>query len=246
MKKFPFSLLIVKELYTFCKRVLGIVTIPLTENTYVQALRSSLLPAIANLEKALGRALTSEFTSILILKDKIRDNVFIGLRDYISSFTHSQIPAKATAALYLMQILENVGLTIYRHPYAIQTADVNSLVSYLKEPAATAALTTLNGTEWLDQLIAAQNDFEATYQDKVETEAAIDLPLANESARIIIQYLDSLLNYVEGNSEYQAATFGPLKAQIEEVITDVLGQAHARITIAAKNKNEEPVKDKIA
>lgn len=239
MKKFPFSLLIVKELYTFCKRVLGIVTVPLSENTYVKSIISSLLPAIANLEKALGRALTSEFTSVLIDKDKIRDSVFIGLRDYISSFTHSQIPAKASAALHLWKILENVGLTLYRHSYAVQTADVNSLISYLKEPAATAALTAINATEWLDQLVAAQKDFEDTYKDKVETEGAIDLPLANESSRIIIQYLDSLLNYMDCNSEFEAS-FVPLKAQIEEIITDVLSQARARITIAAKNKEEEP------
>lgn len=239
MKKFPFSLLIVKELYTFCKRVLSIVTVPLTENTYVQSLRSSILPALANLEKALGKSLTSEFTSVIIAKDKIRDNVFIGLRNYISSFTRSQIPAKASAALFLWQILEDVGLTIYRHSYTIETAEINSLVSRLKEPAATAAMTTLNATEWLDQLIVAQDDFEATYKDKVETEALIDLPLANESAGIIIQYLDSLLNYIDGNSQYEAVTFGPLKAQIEEVIIDVLAQARMRITIAAKNRDDE-------
>lgn len=239
MKNFPFSILIIKELYTFSKRVLDIVTTPLAENTYVKSLCKSLSDANTNLEKAMGRALTSEFTPILIEKDKVRDDVFIGLRDYVNAFTRNQIQAKSTAGLYLSGVIDAFGNTLYRDPYAIETAELNSLLLSLKKPEAVQSLTTLAGAEWVEQLTTAQDDFEKTYQDKVTTEASINYPLAAESKQIITKYMDSLLNYIDGNSEYESATFSPLKAQLEDVIVDVIAQARTRITVAARNKKEE-------
>lgn len=245
MKNFPFSILTLKELYTFGIRVINAVLVPLAENVYVQSLCTSLKNANTNLEKAMGRALTSEFTPLLIEKDKIRDDVFIGLRNFVSSFVRSQNSAKKQAALYLWNIFENIGLTIYRHAYAIETADINSLITYLKEPQATAALVTLGGTEWLDQLIAAQNDFEAVHKDKVDTESAINYTLALESKATITHYLGALINFVGTNSEYEKAAFNPLKLQIDTISAEVLAQARTRITLEAKNKEAETNKNSV-
>jgi hypothetical protein len=218
---------------------LAIVTTALADNVYVKSLGQSLANANANLEKAMGRALTSEFTSVLIDKDAVRDSCFVGLRDHCNAFVHSPVKEKAAASVYLTGIIHSVGDTIYRHAYAIETAEINALLAHLTDPQAVEALATIGGTEWVGQLSDAQEDFENAYNDKVNVESAINYTLMSESKKNMTQYLDSLLNYIEGNSAYETATFSPVKVKIEEVITDVIAQARLRISVAARNKKEE-------
>lgn len=236
MKKFPFSILTLKELYTFGIRIMNV--IPENQNDYVQSILNSLNLANTNLEKAMGRALTSEFTSVLIEKDKLRDDVFVGFRNYCFSFVRSQVQAKKQAAALLWNIFETIGTTIYNHSYSVQTAEMNSLIQALKSSEVTTAVTTINGTEWLEQLTEAQNNFEATYSDKVNTESAINYPLSIESKNKIIRYLDALICYIDTASEYNNETYGAIKSQIETIAADVLTQARTRITLETQNREK--------
>jgi hypothetical protein len=82
----------------------------------------------------------------------------------------------------------------------------------------------------------AQDKFEETYKSKVDAEAAIDLPLLKDSKIRVSKALYALLTYVESNVELHSAQFSPIEQKINEVITDIVAIARARIT---REENEK-------
>jgi hypothetical protein len=236
MKNLPISNLNSGELYTTAKRIINVVDGSLSENEYVAKLCSLLILSIASLAKGLGKSLNSDFTPIIFEKDLARDNAFIGLRDFISSFCHSSNTAKLAAATFLAGIIEKTGNTIYSLGYTIETSKMNTLLTNLSEPAAQTALSTIGATEWYQEVVTSEEEFETTYKTKIETESTIDYPLVKDSRAKISKYLKSLLNYIETNTEFDSEKYSSLKDKINEIITDSVAIARARIT---RLKNEK-------
>ena len=232
MKKVPFSILLSGELYTFAVRTAEVASGSLADKPYVVLLVEQLNAGTADLSIALGRALKSDFTIPLYLKDVTRDNSHKGFYHYVKAYQLSKNPAQAAAAQSLIDILDEFGYTLYKLGYAEETTQLNQLFVRLSTPQATEWLQTLNGTEWLIDLKESQADFEATYQLKVSVEGDINLPLAKDSKDRIEQNLSALLSYVESNTRFEAATYTPVKNKLNEIITDTVAIARARITRA--------------
>jgi hypothetical protein len=190
----------------------------------------------------MGKALSSEFTSVLAENDSARDNSFIGLRNYVNSFVHSKDGAKAAAALKLSDMIQSVGNGIYRLGYLDETAKLNSLITNLRTSEATQALETIGAVEWFTALETDQQVFEQAYQSKVDTESAINYPLLKASKAMLINLLRALLIYIESNVDLDAGKFAPVEQKLNEIITDITAISRARLTRAAneKKKNEEP------
>ena len=106
MKKLPFSLLSSNELFTTSSRINEACKLSLGSDVYVSNLCSSIDQGNNDLPKGLGKSLNSDFTPLLLFQDRVRDNAFIGFRDYASSFSHSADEAKATAAKILPEFLK--------------------------------------------------------------------------------------------------------------------------------------------
>ena len=239
MKKLSFSILNSKELYTAALRIADIITVAILNVVYITSILALLKKALDNLAKALGRSLTSDYTSVLFEKDLARDNAFIGTRDFISAYTHSKHADKVHAAMVLQAIIQEIGNRLYQDGYVKETAELNAL--FLRFDAAEPQLhiQTIGAGEWYADLKEAQDDFEKTYADKANAESVIDIPLAKKSISEIRFYLDSLLTYINANTEIDAATYTPVANQIDEVITDVTAIARTRKTKEANAKNTE-------
>jgi hypothetical protein len=230
MKNLPFSILNPNELYTISCRIVEASMDAFSSNAYVTTLCERIERGNRDLAKGLGRSLNSEFTSVLLDKDQVRDNAFIGLRDYIRAFCHSSDTEKATAATTLAIIFENVGNTVYTMGYAVETAKLNILIGNLSSPLAQQAIATIDATEWFEHLKTGQMEFEKVYKTKVETEAFIDYPLVKDAKEKISRYLRALLSYIETNSDLDAAQYAAPKDIINEIITKIVSTARARNT----------------
>lgn len=242
MNEFPLTILDSYELYTGAKRINLVLTTDLSDDAYVRVMCSNLTAGISGMEKAMGKNLKSDFTDLLIEKDKRRDSAFLGLRNYINSQVHSSNSEKATAALKLASILNDIGNGIYRLGYADETAKLNTLITALKKADNSSLLKTILGEEWLNELNASQEEFERSYSTKIQAESEIDYPLLKESKKKVIQFLRTLLSYVESNTWINETKYKPVALKIDEITTDTLSIARNRITRMENEKKEQEVK----
>jgi hypothetical protein len=244
MNDIPISILDSYELYTGSKRIHDAVSPALSTDNYAISLCLLILDGTKGMEKAMGKALKSGFTSLLFDSDKFRDDAFLGLRSYIRTYTFVADPAKRAAAMSLEFTLGTVGRNIHRLGYMDQTAKMNTLIENFSAEGAQQHLTTINGTEWFTEMVTAQKNFETVYQTKTSTESAIDLPLLKDSKRKITNALDPLLTYIETNEGLNPTVYKPLVAKLNEIITEITAIARARITRVENEKKEAAAKGK--
>jgi len=194
-----------------------------------------------DLPKGLGKSLNSDFTPLLLFQDRVRDNAFIGFRDYASSFSHSADEAKATAGKNITGIFETTGNSAYALGYSVETAKLNSLILNLSAPASLKDMESIGATEWFEALKTSQTEFEKVYNSKIDIESAIDLPLIKEARDRITKYLKALLSYIGINAELDSVKYGAVSDKIDEIITEIVTIVHARETRNgdAPKKSEE-------
>lgn len=244
MNNIPISILDSYELYTGSKRIHDAVSPALSTDNYAQSLCLQILDGTKGMEKAMGKALKSGFTSMLFDSDKFRDDSFLGLRSYIHTYTFAVDPAKRAAAVSLEFTLGTVGRNIHRLGYVDQTAKMNTLIENFSTEGSQQHLTTINGTEWFTEMVTAQKNFETVYQTKTSTESAIDLPLLKDSKKKVTNALFPLLTYIETNEGLNPTVYKPLVEKLNEIITEVTTIARARITRVENDKKEAAAKAK--
>jgi len=241
MKNLPFSILNSNELYTASTRIVDASEGSLGSDPYASTLCLHIGQGNSDLAKAMGKALYSEFTPVLLVRDQERDDGFISLRDYASSCSHGKNSIQAAAGRSISAIFDNVGNSVSNLGYAKETAKLKTLIEALETPAAQQALKTIGATERFEELKSSQDEFEKTYQIKIKTESDINYPLVKDSKSRITKYLKTLLYYIDTNSDLDGAIFGAAKEAINQIITDTVAIAHSRAT---RIENAEDKEDK--
>lgn len=240
MKELKISFLNTKELYTASTRMHKIFCSSNIDDAFLKDLCNNLLSANTEMERALGKNLSSSFTNLLIEADENRDGSYLGFNNYVSAYTFSKNQEKAEAASKVYSIIENIGGKVVSLGYLAETTKLNTLISELEKPEILQALDLFGGTEWYGDLKTDQVAFEQLYQSKTETESKIDFPLVNKAKTSIVKCLRSLLNYVQANSEeLKKEQFTGLAQQLDEVTTDITTIARARKTRKEKNGEEK-------
>ena len=230
MKNMPFSILYSNELYTASTRIVEASKAALGSDPYASTLCLHIALGNDDLAKALGKSLNSVFTPVLLVRDQERDDAFISLRDYASSCSHSKNPKEVAAGRSITAIFDNVGISVYYLGYAQETAKLKTLIEAFGTSSAQQALETIGATERFEELKSSQDEFEKTYQSKIETESAINYPLVKDSKLRITKYLKTLLFYIDTNSDLDNTVFGAAKEAINQIITDTVAIAHSRAT----------------
>ena len=85
MKKISFSLLVARELYTMGLRLHNLLSGSVQNDPFLTSLLARMKESLDTLSAILGRVPGSEYTLELFTKDGLRDNAFIGLRDFIKA-----------------------------------------------------------------------------------------------------------------------------------------------------------------
>lgn len=90
--------------------------------------------------------------------------------------------------------------------------------------------------DWFEELKKTRKEFEGAYNTKIETEAAINPPLYKIRKTVLQNTAIRYLDYIETNSDWNPAKFSLAKDKINEIITDTVAIARARVT---RKENEE-------
>lgn len=237
-----FSSLSSNELFTGAVRTVNVVKDPLSDNGFVAALCTRIEKGNDDLSKAMGKALNSEFTSQLFASDEARNQAFIGFRDYVRSFTHSNDGSVKTAAVSLAFIFEHVGNTIYRLGYVEKTAKMKTLLSNFSAPAAQNSIVTIGANQWMNLLETSQEAFEKVYKEKVDTESVIDNPIVYDAKQRITRYLKALLSYIDVSCDLdEGEKYVGIRDKIDDIITEIMTISRARGT-RSENADKKPEK----
>ena len=113
------------------------------------------------------RELGNEYSDDLTDFDMERDSLVVGIRTIAEGQIHSFNTPVATAASLVLEAIDQVGSRIARLPYEIETTAIVSLINRIDNtPALTAAMATLNLTEWVPRLRTANDRFHKLYSTR--------------------------------------------------------------------------------
>ncbi len=238
MHTINFRMLKPEELVTFTTRILPFIKLLIAMDSFLAEFYPKIERKMNDLSQALVMIRGSVFTPQIADSDTWRDRRFLGLRYYITAFTFHPDEKIAQAAEYLLAIIDARGSTLYTYGYAEETAQLNGLLEDLETPKAKEAIALIKGESWVNDVAAAQKNFEALYHQKVVTEATQNLPRVKASKEDLIRNLSRLLVYIETNLDLNPEKYQPVAEKIDEVIVDVMTIARTRKT--KQNEKTKP------
>ena len=156
------------------------------------------------------------------------DEIYIGLTGHIEAgLRRRSKPAYQEACKRLMAIVNQNGRALYSYSYNKQTATLESFFDDLDNDQSRADLETINATEWLKELKAANEAFKKAYAERVKQETSKDVPTNEAALKLLKPSIDSLFTvitayYINGQVEGIEKTIG------------LLNEANARSLSAAR------------
>ncbi len=135
----------------------------------IEAAYAVYLLLYANEAEALDVIRKSAVTNEIADADHQRDNTYRGLCDTVKGAGKHFLPAKREAAGRIQVALDHFG-NINTKPYDEQTASINTLVIDLNTDYA-ADIATLNLAEWITELQANNDAFEALMDERYSNDA---------------------------------------------------------------------------
>ncbi|TAJ15656.1 hypothetical protein DMA11_00165 [Marinilabiliaceae bacterium JC017] len=147
--------------------------------------------AVYNPEK--GSSLTREIVEL----DKRRDNALTGLELVLEGFSYSYDEEISEAALVLFNSINHFGKGLTRLNYQAETSVIQSLVNQWEtDETMVNAISKLNLTHWVNELVQANTLFTDTYLLRVKESArASEVKLVDVRKEVIMHYR-ALLHHI--------------------------------------------------
>lgn len=161
--------------------------------------QTTLQALVINIDDVFNQVQGSAITQEIIALDERRDRAIVGLRTVLEGYQSYFETTIAQAATALFNNIAAHGSSIYKLSYQEETAVLHSIITdWETETELSTAVTTLNLTEWLNELKTANTLFTTKYLERVEETAAnptttiITLREATtEAYRDLIAHLDA-------------------------------------------------------
>ncbi len=236
-----FSLFPSDELFTFAKGSLTIVETKKDQATGLVPFFDKASQVLVLYQSALEREKKNPFTRLLAEKDSLRDAAFMAFRTYIEAASYRATPGWAAAATKILEIVRRHGWSAAALGYKAETAVITNIVSELRNKCADE-LALLGVAGWLDELDAAQQDFNGVFHESVVA-APNGEPTVWEVRPQLTAALKSLFSMI---SLLQSATptesLASLETALNELIVRSLATVKAADTREENQKKEEAQK----
>lgn len=201
------------------------VNYPIADDPYIAQLILLLKAVLSRMVEAIRR-MKSE--SELEEKDEIRDSLIQDIYFILNGDARRFDFEIRTAALTLLPIFENYGLSITYQSFSVESALINSLISDFSKEENFEAISKISGlSEKIEELTRAQEDFERTrvkFEHDRRNELKLDsatvtkeelLELINDK---IVVYLRAMLNVDPDKYGDFALTVGAIIDHSNEVV----------------------------
>ncbi len=129
------------------------------------------------------------------VRDSLRDEAFVALRDYVKACANRHIAETSEAAKFILDIFKKHGWSINRLDDEMQSEKLNELILELKTDQASKALNKINAGVWFRDLEEAQNEFE-NQENNHQYDAHDYQNLSNAKAHLN-KHLSVLLDCIE-------------------------------------------------
>lgn len=237
------SILTSDELSTLINRIVAECIQNNADDLQMQRLTAFLLQQNQTLTDSLFAVRKSPHTALLLEKDDHRDEVFKGLRNFITAHLYHPREEVRQASVQLHELIKKHGFGLYRFGYQKESAAINSLLMELAKPNYAEMITKLGANDWVKALISAQADFEKCYSNRVAEEGKEIVEPSTEMRKLAIESLEKLLMYIETQLFISETPdrWGTLSANLQRIIGDTNAAARIRRTHkeAAKTKENQ-------
>ncbi|RUT78780.1 DUF6261 family protein [Ancylomarina longa] len=182
----------------------------------------------------LGNRISQELQEL----DSRRDNAFSGVEQAIkANCYHYEAPIRNAAKL-LLDSRNNYDSGIVRLNYQAETSVLENIVrKWLGDPELSSALSVLNLTDWVNEIVEANTLFSTRYLDRLKEEAhAPTIKLADLRKQIMVSYG----NLVEVIKAYQVISNKPDYADIIKE-SDQLEEEYNRILAMRSGSKKEEI-----
>jgi hypothetical protein len=226
------------EFFTFSKSTLTIVEAKKDQIPGLEPFYAKTSQAFALYQSALERETKNPFTLLLAAKDAVRDPLFMAFRTYVEAASYRLTPGWADAATQILEVVRRHGWSAVSLGYKAETAAISNIISELRNKYANE-LNLIGATDWLNELDAAQQDFDAVAHQSV-TEAPAGEPTIAGVRPILTNALRSLFSMISLlNSGTPGEALTALETALNELIVRSLSTVKAAGTRAENKKKEE-------
>lgn len=127
--------------------------------------------------------------------DNKRDQLFSGIKNYLSGFKKLPNIKGYQEAMALLEILQKYGLSLDKLSYSAETAQLKKLLGEVEKTENADKIKALQLTESFAELKKAQTDFEALYAEQAEANADLkQLPSATSIRKSLEEALRNYFN----------------------------------------------------
>jgi hypothetical protein len=227
------------ELLTFARR-----SIAAAEAKKLQL--PSLIPYLNNanakcdaFQGAQERESKNPVTKQQAVKDGVRNDAFIAFRTHGESASARRKEGWSAAAESLLSVIRKHGWSAQLLGYKAKTGVLNTIISEIRTKYS-AEVAFIGADELLDELEAAELDFEATANRFVEVAAAANVPTVMETRPELIVAIRAMLQFI-GLQQIAAPSddLTALIATLNELIVSSLSTVRASDTRAENNKKKD-------
>lgn len=235
------SILTSDELSTLINRIIAECTQSNINDVQMQRLVTLLQEENQALTNSLFAVRKSPFTALLLEKDDHRDEIFKGLRNFISAHLYHPQEDVKQASVQIHELIKKHGYGLYRFGYQKESAAINSLLLELAKPNYVEMVKKTGASDWVIALTAAQNDFEQCYTKRVAEEGKAIVEPSTEMRKLAIENLEKLLMYIETQLFISETPdkWGTISANLQRIIADTNAAARTRRT----HKDQAKVND---
>lgn len=157
------------EYLQYVKDYLGIINLNNPEQLGIESKLSNLITQATELEALYKKALASDKTKELLTLDERRDNAVNGIYYLLLGYTYHFESDQQKKAQLLLTNMELYGSGIPRLNYQAETATVNNLLrDWENKPELTDAITSFNLNSWVNELKAANEEFNTKYLSRTQ------------------------------------------------------------------------------
>lgn len=224
------------ELLTFARRSIAAVDAKKLQLPSVVPYLNGATTKCNMFQRALERESKNPVTKLQAAKAEVCNDAFIAFRTYCESASARRKEGWSNAANTLLSLIRKHGWSAQHLGYKAKSGVLNNIVSEIRTKYP-AELALIDAGELLDELEAAELDFEATAKQFVDVAAATNEPTVMETRPELIVALRAMLQFI---GLQQIATPGDdltaLINALNELITTSLSTVRASDTRAENSK----------
>lgn len=244
LKKLRTSYLLPAELLAIANDYTAIFNESKINDPFVTRVLNFLSEGQTSMQQALTAVRQNTLITELSEADAVRDDLYIGFRDWIDANRRRHRPVIQEASDLVWPVIEQAGIKLYRLGYSEQSGRLDALFHTLDEGKYQAAMSRLQAINLYNELKEAQSNFTSLYQERIDADLLNDYPTLSEAKSKLAFRINALMITLEVLDDTSGEEHNELVSKINSVTSTYMTRGRARKT-RADNETEPPITEEV-